>query len=190
MLYSYFLWKNMSITEQFEREPLLSVLKEKKKSLVDEIGEIDSRHLNRAPFWLQEIFNEYQKDYKFQKEIELRRICRYLNQLEPQPDFPVSKNFSDYRVIRDTIPIKLVAEEYLAKGREVGKYHCPKHNDKRPSLSIDEKRNRFRCFQCDFHGSNIDLVMFCESIDFTAALTILNKFDMTQLGRKGVNHEC
>lgn len=63
----------------------------------------------------------------------------------------------DIQKLQD-LPIEQVAEALTIK---VSKHKsiCPFHDDTRPSLSYNVKRNRFRCFVCDANGSSIDLVM-------------------------------
>lgn len=63
----------------------------------------------------------------------------------------------DIQKLQD-LPIEQVAEALTIK---VSKHKsiCPFHDDTRPSLSYNVKRNRFRCFVCDANGSCIDLVM-------------------------------
>ena len=38
------------------------------------------------------------------------------------------------------------------------KISCPLHKDKTPSLSIDKKRNKWKCFSCGCGGDAIDFV--------------------------------
>ena len=43
---------------------------------------------------------------------------------------------------------------------------CPFHEDSRPSLTFNVKKNRYRCFVCNAYGSTIDLVMKTQGWDF------------------------
>lgn len=43
---------------------------------------------------------------------------------------------------------------------------CPFHEDSRPSLTFNVRKNRYRCFVCDASGSSIDLVMKSQGWNF------------------------
>lgn len=45
----------------------------------------------------------------------------------------------------------------------------PSHDDRHPSMSLDTRRNRFKCFACGNSGSPVDLVMQVLTLDFPAA---------------------
>lgn len=64
---------------------------------------------------------------------------------------------SDIQKLRD-LPIEGVAERL---GLTVSRHKslCPFHDDSRPSLTFNVRRNTYRCFVCDAHGGTIDLVM-------------------------------
>jgi hypothetical protein len=47
---------------------------------------------------------------------------------------------------------------------------CPFHDDQVPSLSVDHKKNLWRCFACSRSGNVIQLVMEMEGINFTTAV--------------------
>ena len=66
------------------------------------------------------------------------------------------------------LPIEQVAEEL---GLRVSRHKaiCPFHDDTRPSLTFDVRRNRYRCYVCDAHGGVIDLVMNVLGRDFVEA---------------------
>lgn len=59
--------------------------------------------------------------------------------------------------LRD-LPIEGVAER-LGLTVKHHKSLCPFHSDSIPSLTFDTRRNKYRCFVCEAHGSTIDLVM-------------------------------
>lgn len=50
---------------------------------------------------------------------------------------------------------------------------CPFHNDSRPSLDIDPKRQRYRCWACGAHGDAIAFVEHMEKVGFKEARSIL-----------------
>lgn len=57
----------------------------------------------------------------------------------------------------ESMPIEMVAER-LGLRVERHKSLCPWHADRRPSLTFDTYRNRYRCYVCDAHGGVIDMV--------------------------------
>ncbi len=50
---------------------------------------------------------------------------------------------------------------------------CPFHNDSRPSLDIDPKRQRYRCWACGAYGDAFSFVEHMEKVGFTEARSIL-----------------
>lgn len=69
--------------------------------------------------------------------------------------------------LRD-LPIEGVAERL---GLEVKRHKslCPFHNDSRPSLTFNVRKNTYRCYVCDAYGGAIDLVMHHLNKTFTEA---------------------
>lgn len=47
---------------------------------------------------------------------------------------------------------------------------CPFHDDTVPSLTFNVRKNTFRCFVCDAHGSTIDLTMHMLNLKFADAV--------------------
>lgn len=54
-----------------------------------------------------------------------------------------------------------------------GKGLCPFHNDRNPSLYIDEKRQRFKCFGCGISGDCFDFVKLHYGLDRKSAFKLL-----------------
>ena len=50
---------------------------------------------------------------------------------------------------------------------------CPFHNDSRPSLDLDPKRQRYRCWACSAHGDVFSFVEKMEKVGFIEARAIL-----------------
>ena len=50
---------------------------------------------------------------------------------------------------------------------------CPFHDDRRPSLVIDERDQHFHCYGCRAHGDVISWVMRRDGLSFTAACDLL-----------------
>ena len=69
-----------------------------------------------------------------------------------------------------------VVGSYLALrpvGGGVFKALCPFHNDSRPSLDVDPRRQRYRCWSCGKHGDVITFVEEMEKVGFKEARQIL-----------------
>ena len=79
----------------------------------------------------------------------------------------------------DTEPLKAVdiKDVYQALGYELRGGHsnarcfsdAHKNGDRNPSLGLDSKTNRFKCFSCGIQGDTIELVMQARGIDFKQA---------------------
>ena len=61
-----------------------------------------------------------------------------------------------YETIKATVPVKQAAEHYGLKASRNDMACCPFHNDRHPSLKLNE--NCFFCFGCGAKGDVIDLV--------------------------------
>lgn len=77
-------------------------------------------------------------------------------------------------------PIEGVAERL---GLHVNRHKalCPFHDDSRPSLTFDTRKNRYRCYVCDAHGGPIDLVMQRRGCGFRDACAWLGGTTMEQM---------
>ncbi len=74
--------------------------------------------------------------------------------------------------IRSKINIVDVISEYVPLTKK-GQYYwglCPFHNDKNPSMSVDEKRQTYTCWSCHNSGNVFNFVEQIESITFREAL--------------------
>ena len=79
----------------------------------------------------------------------------------------------------DTEPLKAVAikDVYQALGYELRGGHsnarcfgtAHKNGDRNPSLGLDTRANRFKCFSCGIQGDTIELVMQARGLDFKQA---------------------
>lgn len=74
---------------------------------------------------------------------------------------------NELKKLRD-LPIEEVAQR-LGLHVERHRCLCPFHNDTHPSLSLNVRRNTFRCFVCGASGGTIDLVMRHLGIGFREA---------------------
>lgn len=89
--------------------------------------------------------------------------------------------------LRD-LPIEGVAERL---GLEVRRHKslCPFHDDSRPSLTFNTRKNTYKCYVCEAHGGTIDLVMHHLSKNFAEACKwladenniIIEKFKSTKV---------
>ena len=61
-----------------------------------------------------------------------------------------------YETIKAAVPVKQAAEHYGLKVNRNGMARCPFHNDRHPSLKLNE--DYFFCFGCGAKGDVIDLV--------------------------------
>lgn len=77
--------------------------------------------------------------------------------------------------IKAASDIVAVVGSYLAvkPAGAIFKALCPFHNDSRPSLDVDPKRQRFRCWACGVLGDVIDFVKRMEKVGFAEARAIL-----------------
>lgn len=55
-----------------------------------------------------------------------------------------------------------------------GKYICPFHGDKNPSISINPKTGKFKCFGCGVSGDGVDFVQMYFKVNQYDALKILD----------------
>ncbi len=79
-------------------------------------------------------------------------------------------------IVKQSITSKEVLDRYLglnAYGRD-GKYLCPFHKDKNPSISIHSRTGKWKCFGCGVGGDGIDFVMKYFNLDQYSALKMLN----------------
>lgn len=81
------------------------------------------------------------------------------------------KNIPVAEVIGHYIPLKSRGSNYLAL--------CPFHDDKNPSLQVNEKRGSFKCFACDTGGDGVDFVQKYKNLPFREALLeIAERFNL------------
>lgn len=74
-----------------------------------------------------------------------------------------------YETIKAAISVKQAAEHYGLKGNRNGMACCPFHNDRHPSLKLNEEY--FFCFGCGAKG---------DVIDFVARLFELSSYEAAQ----------
>ncbi len=84
----------------------------------------------------------------------------------------------------EATPIEGVAEQ-LGMRVERHKALCPWHDDSRPSLTFDTRKNRYRCYVCGEHGGVIDLVMHRRGCGFREAVEWLGGSPLPNLPLQG-----
>jgi len=89
----------------------------------------------------------------------------------PVPSDPVELT----KQIKAASDIVAVVSSYLAlkPAGAIFKALCPFHNDSRPSLDVDPKRQRYKCWSCGAHGDSFAFVQHMEKVGFIEARAIL-----------------
>jgi DNA primase len=77
--------------------------------------------------------------------------------------------------IRQAVDIVDLVGRYVQLRRQGTGYVglCPWHDDKKPSLQVDPRRQSFKCWVCDIGGDAFTFVMKREGVEFPEALEIL-----------------
>lgn len=70
------------------------------------------------------------------------------------------------------VKLSELAEEIKAGKGTNGNYYCPFHDDKNPSLSIDDERGLFNCFggSCKKKGNIVDFVVLADKVTIREAI--------------------
>ncbi|MCF0234998.1 MAG: toprim domain-containing protein, partial [Thermoguttaceae bacterium] len=86
-----------------------------------------------------------------------------------------NSSFDQKEQIRDAVDIVDLVERYVPLRRQgaifVGR--CPWHDDSRPSLQVNPRRQTFKCWVCDIGGDVFSFVMKVENVEFKEAFRIL-----------------
>nr|WP_261344781.1 DNA primase [Neorhodopirellula pilleata] len=86
-----------------------------------------------------------------------------------QADFDVKERVRSASDIVDVIGRDL---EMRPQGRHFVA-RCPFHNDKRPSMTVNQERQSWKCWVCDIGGDVFSFVMQREGVEFPEALRML-----------------
>ncbi|EKK00989.1 DNA primase [Rhodopirellula baltica SH28] len=89
--------------------------------------------------------------------------------LSPSTDFDVKERVRAATDIVDVIGHDL---ELRPQGRHFVA-RCPFHNDTRPSMTVNQERQSWKCWVCDIGGDIFSFVMQREGVDFPTALRSL-----------------
>ena len=74
--------------------------------------------------------------------------------------------------IKQGVDLLEYAEQYMDFKKQGDVYftHCPKHEDKTPSLAFYPKQNTYHCFSCGLHGDIINFLRDFEGLSFKDAV--------------------
>ena len=75
-------------------------------------------------------------------------------------------------IILSRVTPEMVIERYTGQRSRHGRYVCPFHDDRNPSLSV--KGSFWKCWSCNEHGNVIDFTMKLFGIGYAEALHKLN----------------
>ena len=91
-----------------------------------------------------------------------------------------------YETIKAAVPIRQAAEHYGLKVNRNGMACCPFHNDRHPSMKLNE--DYFYCFSCGATGDVIDLVArLCDLGNYEATQRIAADFGISNEPRQSVS---
>lgn len=91
--------------------------------------------------------------------------------------------------IKEVLTMREVLEKYLGAPNYAGKYLCPFHGDKHPSLSINNRTNKFKCFACGESGDVVDFAeKYFQLSQKEALLTLSNDFHLN-IGNEFISRE-
>ena len=97
------------------------------------------------------------------------------------PDFDVKDRIKQASDIVDVVggylPLRRQGSNFVA--------HCPWHDDSRPSLQVNQVRQSWVCWVCNFRGDVFDFVMRRESVEFFEAMQILAERAGIEIERTG-----
>lgn len=77
--------------------------------------------------------------------------------------------------IRENLPLSEVVSLLTGQRIHKGKWLCPFHDDKTPSMSISDKKNVFYCFSCGTGGDIFTFVMLYTGLTLPDVVKYLDK---------------
>ena len=87
--------------------------------------------------------------------------------------------------IKKSVDIISLFNSFGVRLEKKGKSHiglCPFHDDKNPSLSVDQEKGLYNCFGCGESGDVFDLVKGMKGFSFTESLAFLKEYS----GRRSI----
>ena len=90
------------------------------------------------------------------------------------PDVSLEQIKEDIRFRTDIVDL---VSQYVPLKRAGTTYKglCPFHNEKTPSFTVNQQRQRYHCFGCDADGDVFSFVMQHQRLDFMEALKLLGR---------------
>ncbi|QEF98394.1 DNA primase [Stieleria maiorica] len=76
------------------------------------------------------------------------------------------------RAAVDIVDVVGASLTLVPKGRTLAA-HCPWHDDRSPSLTVNQERQTWKCWVCDIGGDVFNFVMHRDGVDFVTALRTL-----------------
>jgi hypothetical protein len=104
---------------------------------------------------------------------EYQKLCQQA--LETQRAKQPKPGKSSARAIREANDIVEIVSRYIELHKSGKEYvgRCPFHDDRHPSLAVNEEKQKFHCFSCDKGGDVIDFVREMENTDTKGAMALL-----------------
>ncbi|AAO26792.1 DNA primase [Buchnera aphidicola str. Bp (Baizongia pistaciae)] len=84
-------------------------------------------------------------------------------------------------IINTRLPLKKVGKNYNT--------HCPFHQEKTPSFTVNFEKQFYFCFGCNTHGNIIDFLMNYEQLTFVESIKELAKIHGLTIPCKNINKE-
>lgn len=109
---------------------------------------------------------------------EFGKICRRTLEVQRsrQPQVEVRGGKLSVRAVKETHNIVDIINRYTNL-RKAGKEYmgkCPFHDDRQPSLEVNEEKQLFYCFSCQRKGDLINFIMQIENLDTKQACLFLS----------------
>jgi hypothetical protein len=154
------------------KNKLTGLIKEKKElrqEIKNNLFKLYKTSKSELSVWISERLLEAGEGKKLnQLSIEIQRIKWLLS-----PNITYSKN-------KITDAMKQKAKDYpfeqLIKFNRARKAICMFHSDKHPSLSLNPKTNRIRCFSCGASFDTIGYIMTTQNASFIETIKYLNNY--------------
>jgi len=111
--------------------------------------------------------------------------------MEPPVSFEANSDAKE--LVRQAIDIVDLVGEYLPLRREgrLFKAICPWHDDSRPSLTVNQERQVYRCWVCNIGGDIFSFVMKQEGVTFPEAVQLLaDKAGIKIAARPGASEDA
>ena len=127
------------------------------------------------PHFLEQVFDHVREGRETKIiERDLSNMCYAIVKREPKLGFGISRKWERaYHFATKEVRIEDTVSRLLGVDLLNRNISCPFHQDKKPSLKVYSKSNRWVCFGCGLKGSPIDFVMNYQSCSFKEAVIFL-----------------